>query len=334
MHSNLSFLWFAIDFIPIPIVWGIVYSVVASFNYYLYFTDTFLPNFALLRYTLYFLFYSFAAMTLICHTMSMYINPGNLDYNIVNRLPKESTTFCEKCQKKRPIRAHHCKVCNRCVMKMDHHCPWIFNCVGYNNQKVFFLFLFYATFGNLIAFLCLVSRFFVIGLNDLFGRPSRRVDFEANFLVIFIQALLALREPMGLIFGTCLALGMVIGIGSLFCSQVYFVSHNITNVDNSMFDDNEECPWYAKTHRMLIFKSVMGLDSWWKRFLPVMESNKYNGGYTWELPYPPNLPKPKKQESEEEYCSCCCFSCKCCRYRKKQCNNPNCKHNKAHLHSQ
>jgi hypothetical protein len=29
--------------------------------------------------------------------------------------------FCKKCQLPKPSRAHHCSVCNKCVLKMDHH---------------------------------------------------------------------------------------------------------------------------------------------------------------------------------------------------------------------
>jgi hypothetical protein len=52
---------------------------------------------------------------------------------------------CRDCKGVKPPRTHHCNVCGRCVMKMDHHCPWMNNCIGLNNQKAFMCFNFYVT---------------------------------------------------------------------------------------------------------------------------------------------------------------------------------------------
>lgn len=33
-------------------------------------------------------------------------------------------TVCTRCETYRPPRAHHCRICERCIRRMDHHCPW------------------------------------------------------------------------------------------------------------------------------------------------------------------------------------------------------------------
>ncbi|CAB3408904.1 unnamed protein product [Caenorhabditis bovis] len=65
---------------------------------------------------------------------------------MIRRLERGSAsewTMCTRCQSFRPPRAHHCRICKRCVRKMDHHCPWVNNCVGELNQKYFLQFVIY-----------------------------------------------------------------------------------------------------------------------------------------------------------------------------------------------
>ncbi|KAF9126733.1 Palmitoyltransferase zdhhc15 [Mortierella sp. 14UC] len=57
-----------------------------------------------------------------------------------------SPRWCDLCQIVKPDRCHHCKECDQCVLRMDHHCPWVNSCIGYNNLKFFYLFIMYASF--------------------------------------------------------------------------------------------------------------------------------------------------------------------------------------------
>ncbi|KAI8611638.1 DHHC palmitoyltransferase-domain-containing protein [Chytriomyces sp. MP71] len=107
---------------------------------------------------------------------------------------------CRHCKHPKPERAHHCKICNKCVMKMDHHCPWINNCVGHFNHRYFTLFTLQACIGT-GYFSILSSPIFY----DTFVSVEHHYKFSAYsrldlFLLVFMLST-ALSIMIGIIGG-------------------------------------------------------------------------------------------------------------------------------------
>ncbi|XP_048583461.1 protein S-acyltransferase 24 isoform X2 [Nematostella vectensis] len=71
--------------------------------------------------------------------------------------------LCHTCRLVRPLRAKHCRTCNRCVQHFDHHCPYINNCVGLNNRAPFFLF----TVCVLVC--CFITLYFAVTMLGVYG---------------------------------------------------------------------------------------------------------------------------------------------------------------------
>lgn len=82
------------------------------------------------------------ALTVACHLRAAWSDPGR----VARADGARAGPACARCAgAPKPPGAHHCSRCGFCVLRMDHHCPWVGTCVGAGNQRFFLQLLVSAT---------------------------------------------------------------------------------------------------------------------------------------------------------------------------------------------
>ena len=169
------------------------------------------------------LFYNaVGCLALTSHLRAMFADPGAVPKNAeplpgdVSRLRDAlqysrklaKRGWCHRCGAYKPPRAHHCSVTGRCIVKLDHYCPWTNNAIGVKNHKFFLLFIFY-TF-----ILCAYSLAVVIHIAYDAMRRDLPTPFGVGALVV----------------GTCAVL-FGLFTSCMLCDQYSVLSTNVAKID-------------------------------------------------------------------------------------------------------
>lgn len=118
------------------------------------------------------------------------------------------------CQVFKPERTHHCSTCKRCVLVMDHHCPWLSNCVGFKNRKTFMLLIIYAFTYGVLGLLGSIYPLILLG-GEL---PENRYGRLHKFVIGII--------------GNLLGIAFVITMINFLRYHFYLVNNNKTTIEN------------------------------------------------------------------------------------------------------
>jgi hypothetical protein len=198
------------------------------------------------------------ALALASHAKTCFTDPGAVPVaavplvcvatNSIQSNSKEPKFYamCSHCQTYKPDGAHHCRICDRCVSRMDHHCPWMNNCVGAANMKHFTLFLVYVWTASALALVLFSINYF----------------FCTNEYCEFSGMEVQLVRAM-----TWICIGALLFTTSMLMSLVYSLYTGIGTVDR--LKKKATNAWHETTEEPVPWRDIFGIAPVWTWPFPV-----------------------------------------------------------------
>uniref|UniRef100_A0A1I7TCN2 Palmitoyltransferase n=1 Tax=Caenorhabditis tropicalis TaxID=1561998 RepID=A0A1I7TCN2_9PELO len=180
---------------------------------------------------------------------------------------EEGDVFCEKCNYWKSDRAHHCSVCEKCVLGMDHHCIWINQCVGSHNHRHFFLFVANLTLAAGTIIIAGYPSFY----DHLFSDTSQTTYCTTILNNAPLQDIICDYDGFAktsVVFCYLLSFILLIMVGGLTLWNVYLISIGCTYIDYLKLTGSKK----KLSARRRLNK---GLKSNWKNFLGLRRNRTF-----------------------------------------------------------
>ena len=183
---------------PVVQIFYLLLVLVLFLLYYYYGIKKYFPH-KVISYNLVYVLYTILFLALYSFYLCSISDPGIIKKKNISFLKQKypydflfnsEKPECKKCNFPKINRSKHCRVCNKCIEKFDHHCIWINNCVGAKNFKSFLYFIFiHWVLVTYSGFLGLLFFYFEIKEKNLFNQVFYDVEtkqaIKATYIIIF-----------------------------------------------------------------------------------------------------------------------------------------------------
>ena len=183
---------------PVVQIFYLLLVLLLYLLYYFYGIKKYFPH-KVISYNIVYILYTILFFALYTFYLCSISDPGIIKNKNISFLKKKypydflfnpEKQECKKCNIPKINRSKHCRVCDKCIEKFDHHCIWINNCVGAKNIKYFFYYIFiHWILVTYAAILSLSFFYYEIQekdlLNQIYFNAQTKQQYKTTYFTVF-----------------------------------------------------------------------------------------------------------------------------------------------------